>query len=391
MKDEKEDIKELINKKEKKSAGEYRKKADEHMDSLKDSYKIFGKTGIFAFAAVISIIIFCVSWFVSNRKVQVGLTPIRGAGNYFEIATKGNIDNMGRWDSNLSASAVQGDMERIDGQSFMVTSNSKDSILWAITDTSNMDNSVGQEGINPGSNGKLTFYIISKKSGTMTLTLNLTLNGLDGDMNLIPTDVQELLKGHILLFAGYNGISYRGWISKDVEPWTITLDDGTVGNPHTSTLSLGNNGSLTWTAEVQEGMAYPVSIYWIWPEVLGEYIFKAQTHIGNRPVLFPKDKTEEMDDTSETMPLNLFEKMCDVPSETNAVFNNYFKWASIYDSNKSDLRREFQSIVNVAALESMRRGNFNTITYGDMCYYYNVADQYLGENVPYISLMLEAQ
>ena len=59
-------------------------------------------------------------------------------------------------------------------QKLMSTWGSNTSISWAITNDSNMQNKTDQ-GIEPGSSGSMTFYIISHKDGPLSVKLNLTL------------------------------------------------------------------------------------------------------------------------------------------------------------------------------------------------------------------------
>lgn len=55
--------------------------------------------------------------------------------------------------------------------------------------------------------------------------------------------LQQLLEGHILLFAGYNGKAgcYKGWISRDAGEWSMRLGSET----ETAVLEV-KNGKLTW-------------------------------------------------------------------------------------------------------------------------------------------------
>ena len=134
------------------------------------------------------------------------------------------------------------------------------------------------QGIEPGSSGSMTFYIISHKDGPLSVKLNLTLTGYQvegwdpsaatkkgADDTLTVTvkslkeadsTAQQLLEGHVLLFAGCDKPDsnstvsyslYKAWISEDAEPWTMTLTntclkDSTAGN---DTENAGGNAVKT--------------------------------------------------------------------------------------------------------------------------------------------------
>lgn len=71
--------------------------------------------------------------------------------------------------------------------------------------------------------GSITFYIIPHKNGALNVSLTLSLTGYTLKNNVtelkpeflteIKEDAQQLLEGHILLFAGYDTEknSYKGW------------------------------------------------------------------------------------------------------------------------------------------------------------------------------------
>ena len=66
---------------------------------------------------------------------------------------------------------------KIKEQTFLATNDTNNSITWAIKDDSNLNNQTGANGIEPGSSGSLTFYIISHKDGPLSLTLDVALTG----------------------------------------------------------------------------------------------------------------------------------------------------------------------------------------------------------------------
>lgn len=366
-------------KKEELTPEEYRQQARDEISEVKAEWKVFLRTGIIMFAALVAIIIACIAWFVSNNKVTISGTSVQSAGSEFELAAAAKQDSessAGVYDKLLD---VQPGTEiSIESQNFLATDGSHTSITWAITGDSNMNNNT-KGGIEPGASGKMTFYIISQKDGPLSVTLDLTLTGYTGEetaaksssLKEADTKAQQLLKGHVLLFAGYDSDtrSYKGWISEDAGPWSMTLDSGG------GVLSRTENGKLTWSVQdAKKDTAYPVTIYWVWPEMLGSYLVKDQSSIGKRPVLFPDDWEENSKHLTE-LPKTLFTTMC------NSEGNRYFYWKE---------SKDFAETVRAEKLSQMRT-DFNPVMYGTLAVYYNQADEYLGSNVRFVKLKLDAQ
>lgn len=366
-------------KKEELTPEEYRQQAQEEMQNLNNQWKTFFRTGIFLFAAVAAMIILGIAWFVNNNKVAGTGTSISASGSDFDLAADitGAASTKGMYDKLLDVPPGT----KIKEQTFLATNDTNNSITWAIKDDSNLNNQTGANGIEPGSSGSLTFYIISHKDGPLSLTLDVALTGYSyggeddkepttsADITQLKSDdkAQKLLEGHVLLFAGYDSDTdsaqktYKAWISEDAEEWNKSLGEGV-------SLSRDKGGKLTWTAEnaVKE-TAYPVTLYWIWPERLESYIMSAEAYTGRRPLLFP-------DDTY--LPQKFFTTMCTADDS-----NRYFRWKEV---------ETFKTTVTPAVLSNMRT-NFNPVIYKSISEYYNLADQYLGENVRYIKLKVEAR
>lgn len=386
---------------------EYREKAQEQIQDLKDQWKTFFRTGPIVIAATIVMIAVSIAWFVSNTKVDATGVQIRAAGSEFDIAAeaKPNVESAtGAYDDLLSVS--KGAILSIGNKNFGYTGEGKTSISWAITDDSNMQNNKDL-GIEPGSSGKLTFYIISHKDGPLSVNMNLTFTGYyvegwnstaatntaeiavkSSDLKKLDEPTQQLLEGHVLFFAGYDekSNSYKAWISDDAESWNMTLENTCIkasnaGNDTESSkaalLTRNEDGSLTWKIDqaVKEA-AYPVTIYWVWPEMLESYLGKEQN--TRYPLLFPKDSSDT--DKLCTLPPNLFTTMC-ATGNGDIKSNRYFRWED---------KETFSTTVKVDKLLQMRN-KYNPAVYGAIAAYYNLADQYLGRNVQYAKLTLDAQ
>ena len=255
-------------------------------------------------------------------------------------------------------------------------------------------NNTGEDGkptgIEPGSYGKMTFYIIPNKDGPLKVTLDLVLTGYqitDGKKNeenvtkndlteVTDPSLQQLLEGHVLLFAGYNEKAggYKGWISRDAGEWSMR-----PGSETEAAVLESKSGKLTWNnTNAKKDTAYPVTIYWIWPERLESYLRKADGYSGKNPLLFPENLSSE-ENALLALPENLFATMSKV--EKNSSSNRYFRWE---DSVK------FQENVTKDTLSQIRE-KFNPALYSMVAAYYDSADQYLGKNVQYVQLKLDAQ
>ena len=381
--------------KEELTAEEYRQKAQKQIELLKNQWKIFFRTGIIVVAAFIVMIVASIAWFVSNTRVDATGVAIQPADMPFDLAAAGTESNAsadrGMYDKLLTVSL--GASREIEGKKYWSTDGSHTSICWAVTPESNMNNT-GEDGkptgIEPGSYGKMTFYIIPNKDGSLKVTLDLVLTGYqiaDGKKNeenvtkndlteVTDPSLQQLLEGHVLLFAGYNEKAgcYKGWISRDAGEWSMRL-----GSETEAAVFESKSGKLTWNnTNAKKDTAYPVTIYWIWPERLESYLRKADGYSGKNPLLFPEDLSSE-DIALSALPENLFETMSKV--EENSSSNRYFRWE---DSVK------FQENVTKDTLSQIRE-KFNPALYSMVAAYYDSADQYLGKNVQYVQLELDAQ
>ena len=119
-----------------------------------------------------------------------------------------------------------------------------------------------------------------------------------------------------------------------------------------------------------------------------------QGYTKKYPLLFPTDSADSAKSTVQTasgsadtslsaLPKDLFTKMCSVKgtADSGSGSNRYFLWTD---------QTTFKSTVTEERL-SLMRSNFNPAVYGTIASYYNMADQYLGRNVQYAKLTLDAQ
>lgn len=400
------------------TAEDYRKLAREHQNALKEQWKIFGKVGIFVLATAIALIGLGMAWFANNRDVTGTGMSVEAAPSPFELAAdgeKGAYDDE-KIESGFATELQESKFTDSDGNELngYKTSGDKTAISWAVSPDDNMNNNKSDNVIEPGDSGQMVFYIIPGQDGELSVKLKLSLEGLvetqdEGILSARDSKdtsiqaAQQLLEGHVLLFADKqsaaegHGAYYDDWISKDGYGWTQTLfykrdpeDPETNAPQATLAFTLSNTEpygyQLSWSGRnLTANIAYPVTIYWIWPEIFGQYIFseKNSQMIGDRPVLFPKRETVD------SWIGGLFGKMCDFDDKTWPYgANRYLIWRQ---PDGSIDQADFEANVTAALLSAFRNGNGNSASYPTICSYYNKADQFLGETIRYVRLRLDAE
>ena len=84
-----------------------------------------------------------------------------------------------------------------------ITSDENKKIYWLLDEESGMTN-----GINPGSHGKLTFYVVPNQSGEMEIQFKLSITGYAENKNedavsyekVTEEEVTRFMNGHIMFF-----------------------------------------------------------------------------------------------------------------------------------------------------------------------------------------------
>ena len=141
----------------------------ENEKSLKKHLFLFLKNNILLAGAVFAFIILTAAWFVNNSRVQAGSATVSAAADRkFELAAVGTT---GVYDGNGGVlKSILGDIVQdgddwsstdstIDGK---VTSNDKSDIVWVMSSEQNLKNNTENGTIEPGSSGKLEFYVLPK-------------------------------------------------------------------------------------------------------------------------------------------------------------------------------------------------------------------------------------
>lgn len=307
-----------------------------------------GKIALYMLCAAGALILLIISissfgWFVTNKTSQGNMTGFRAVDLKFELASKNTV---GLYDAYLSSS--DGTVINAANETGLTATGAGGSeIRWRMSSDSNFGN-LGGDGIQPGSCGKLTFYVIPKQDTDLKLTFSLDTvlykSGVEptAEYSILASDnaATKLVKGHILFFEECTDGVYSGRINGNTFKRTIT--DAKADN------------------------AYKFDIYWIWPNVIDQLILPANdNYLVNSGC--PKIISDE--DTTALI------------SEIKAEADNYFISGEI--TNLSVM------------LDSVSKGSidtsFNEDNYKALNTAWDNADNMIGRNVGYIELRLTAE
>lgn len=253
---------------------------------------------------------------------------------------------------------------------YYTTSGSDNTIIWRLTDF--MD---GEKGLGPGSSGSITFYILPKTNGPLTVTLNINLEGYSATVN------QYDIPGHYYFKASdlekiedtpsntkYKSVRY---LNTHLLFFTEKMTNKSNKDHYAGLI---DNGKLelsfpNCTANVLE----PVTLYWIWPNTFSQYICISSS--GSIAEAHP-DESEESDyktaqssatESIRTYVINNVTNILEGISEQDAL--------ALLSSNPSAENPVFN--------ETLANSNITELSTG-----YNNADTEIGTNVHYFLMTL---
>lgn len=344
------------------TAEEYRKSAQAHLNAAKTMFLTFVKTGVIMVTGITVIIVFTLSWFVSNTSVTGSHTSISANdGKRYLLATKaseqqGIYDDSSSYNILLNAlkyfnrvssktEVVQGLPEFSSGASSSTYENyiigDAENISLRVNTTSNVNNVDNGDNqynhIGPGAKGKITFYIIPLVDGDNTahFTISLTPYEIDNKGTAKASSNEALIKllyGHILLF---NAIDNDGYYSDQIIP---EVSDEKV------TFAFSKTHSWTKDNPVE------ITLYWVWP-----YRFENIVYPGQKDSIFKEERID-----------------------ANDPYNMYCKWMNEHQ-NMIVYKNENQSEISFSQpSSSMTNADFVKWSQG-----YNKADQLIGDKVAY--------
>lgn len=285
-------------------------------------------------------------WFTSNTENDVNTFDMEAVCVPFELGTADSKTSYDFTTTNLDyIKANDGEKKTIadeNGSSVNLSITADDTeIKWLINENSNISNIGNEEsdGLQPGSRGIISFYLIPKKDGALNVNFNLDLALYDSNEDKVSDkSVSDFAQGHILLFQQYDENS--------------KIFSDRINN----TFSYNN-------PQVTSDTAYKVDIYWVWPDFVDELIL-------------PKD-----------------DKLFDGRNYNRILGDD----TDFYDDMSSNSQYYFSGDTETAVsamLSYVCKGSadseFNTNYYKTLNKLWNNADQIIGTSAAYIELKLSA-
>lgn len=305
------------------------------------------------------------AWFANNRTVTAENAPVSVADRGFELASSGSAVRHSTYWPNADANYDNGadGSGQVYGTNETVSYKATGGTVHQVKQWLTSDNP--DEAVEPGSYGKMEFYVIPKQDGDITVQFTLSVrgfyekdannlvdiatldstnnNGLDQNQILTYQDALRYLQGHVFFFQ-------------------------TEGDPNDATNAycfknpIENN---TFTLEIQNAVAdklYPVTVFWIWPETIGQLVLKNNNS-------------------------HLMEGIPVVENVTGAITGtDKEKVISMVKANKTNILKDLQAgndHVNDMIDDAERY-------YSMLDNWYNLADQSIGEYVDYFMVEVNA-
>ena len=342
---------------------------EELRKDIKENKKKAVQSIIFIEAAAVAIITLCIAWFVSNSQISGNLGTVGAKYSGIEIGSAGakgvHDDFLQQVKAAITYHLPEGNSDKKHDTS------QGGSINWLLSDDSNMKNyddgksftEAGMEfrkdyAMEPGTKGKLDFFIKSYDEGDLSLEFSLNIAPFRLDDTLNPISVQpnsteaELLSGHILYFLGEK------------------QDDGNV--------------KYTWIKDgtfqiripkAKKDTEYNYSIYWVWPLNLSTILLNTNDEFLNGSTIEFNDK-----DSTGELRNQIVKEMSEYPGK-------YF-FSSLTGKPLDKNYDEVNEILNIHKNSGTNEG-YDKQLFVDLSSYYNQADMKIGEGISFITATLE--
>ena len=328
------------------AAAEYRQVADEHVKTLKDFWKDFLVSGIFILAAIV-IIFACLAWFAANNRVGATGSSISAQGATFTVTAEGEGETGAHVGYYEREERTDDEKREIDGLS---TEHSM-----VVTLSSNLNNN-DAGGIYPGARGVITFTVtpVSKSLPGVTIDISRILKTGTGDVTKDEASrLLQLMRGHLLFFRDMDS---NGYYSKRIADSKIVLDKENFQAKNDKGESQGTTEPVT------------VHLYWVWPEYIQNFVLVKDAN-------YYKNLFAAQNENDDYNALQAYVNGAGDSHENNH-WNEFYATNAQGDvaTNAPNLAADMSS-ADIAACASL----------------YNNADEYLGTNVTYLQLELNAR
>lgn len=321
-----------------------------------------------ALSALVVMVGFCIAWFASNHRVNATGMNIEAANAQdFQLASKGKRQE-----------AEQKYLKNEDSQNILnngtaYLKNSDGKMIAASDDTNNteiyyagftnlawrLDDDVT---LMPGTSGSMTFYIIPRKENLTSANLTFTLKAYEDDKKTgvaaVSKDnqLQNLVMGHILFFRNRDADgSYAGWIAPDENGSYLT------GNSEYSFTVTPENKTT-----FEKDKPYPVTLYWIWPNYIRNYIYTNQ----NGSLFTNPDSSDYK---------NLLKFLNKENFQNNEAEQKYSKIFYVKPDSGATSAKD-----STGGNGNQINSNITDAVLNECNEAYNNADQYIGENARYL-------
>ena len=323
---------------------------------------------VFIMAAMVAFIAICIAWFVSNNRVNGVLGGISAKKSGIEIGSRGG----GGVHDDLLKKIVDGItyLSLKSGETGEHNTSQGGSINWLLSEDSNMKNYDSGKSFNdtekkfrkdyamePGTKGKLDFFIKSYEGGNLSLNFTLdiapyTMNGENEQAVEKTSAAIPLLSGHILYFLGEE--------QSDEKIKYTWIKDG------------------KFNIKIENAVAdkeYEYSIYWVWPLNLSTILLNTEDEFLN-------GNTVEFDDKDPTGTL----RNQIVTDMTNNPGKYFF--SSLTGGLLNTEYAEVKAIEDIHK-NSGENGTYDKQLFVDLSSYYNQADMKIGSAISFIRATLE--
>ena len=294
------------------------------------------------------------AWLIDLSKnimqgVQMEAVPLM-----FELAVPERTDSITKYDDLL---------EGLDFNATELTTE-KGSIKWVMTDRTQAEDI---QGIHPGSNGVLQFYVVPQSTGTLNIHFDISLTPytaefetgsssdesdydkmIENSFQLVENDaITGYLEGHLLFFEERD----EGYFSKRIDP------------------EKGFDFSMNFT-DMDPKL---ITIHWIWPNTFGQMVlFEGQRDLHGDPLFSEEQSAYEVDGKSMT-PIE------EIKNYISTHGNRFFKNHELEQLTSNEL-------AEMLTVEAFNTGD-NIIILSDG---YNQADREIGNNISFVLVELTA-